>query len=554
MESCQQERGEAASGTGEVTVTFLAVNSSYSHSSLAAWCLRSMIDADKVVWRQVDATVNDDPLAVLDRILETNPNVVATTLYLFNRVFIHAVLGRLRTLLPGCLLVGGGPECLGDNRTLVPGMVDIAVRGEGEIPFSRLLASLRNPAAWTDIPGVCGMVAGIYVDNGTSVVVGTLDAIPNFYPAMLTGFSRPFVQMETSRGCPNGCLFCTSRRTGVRYKSLDRIVAELKAVRDAGVQSVRLIDRTFNLVNRRSLELLRLFREEFPELLFHLEIDPGLMSVEIADAIRLAPPGTLHLEVGVQSLERCVHSVIQRRATARQTLEGVERLVTMSNIELHADLMAGLPGQTLAGLLADVETLMQTRVAEIQLERLKLLPGTPFAEAPGKWGLAASVLPPYEVLETPDMSLDDLRMADRLARVLDWFYNKPVLRDVFADGARKCEGYLAAFIDHCATVSGFGICPSLETRLRMLDSFWDGRCESMLQQVRFLWFRNGCSMRHGLCPAMPWKRAMPGGLVLVEGDGGGAYSRIWRVELSVPHYFCIGRGTKGERAVVAVFR
>lgn len=512
-----------------------------------------MVDSSKVVWRQIDATVNDEPLSVLARVRETAPAIVCATLYLFNRLFLEELLGYIRREMPKCLLVVGGPECLGDNRTIMPGFTDVAVRGEGEVAFSSLLQRVAGGGCISDIPGVCAMENGVYCDNGVANEVG-LDAIPNFYPDMLAGFSRPFVQLETSRGCPNGCLFCTSRETPVRYKSIERVREELTAIRLAGVRTVRLVDRTFNLTTRRSLELLRLFREESPGMRFHLEIDPGVLSAEVAEEMGRAPVGSLHLEVGVQSLEEQAYALLQRRATPEETLDGVKQLVELGNVEIHADLMSGLPRQTLGGLIKDAVVLMQAGVEEIQLERLKLLPGTPLAQNPALWGLVVDPLPPYKVLQTPEMSVDDLREADRLAKVLDWYYNKPVLREVFAEAFKDDEQSLVAFVNHCAERTEFGICPNLETRLRIMDSFWSDRSARMTNRVRYLWFRHGSSTRKGLCPAESWRGSIPGDAELIEGDRGGRFSKIWRVELDVPHYFCFGTGTKGERAVLAVFK
>jgi hypothetical protein len=216
--------------------------------------------------------------------------------------------------------------------------------------------------------------------------------------------------------------------------------------------------------------------------------------------------------------------------------------------------MAGLPGQTWPGLLEDVKALMRAGVAEIQLERLKLLPGTPLAETPGRWGLSGTVRPPYQVLETDDFPAADLRKADLLARVLDWYYNKPALRDILAEGAGECDEFLSGFIARFAAELERGPCPDLETRLRWLEAFWVDRSARMVQRVRYRWARSGLSLRNGPAPAKPWKGRIPGEAVLVEGDRNAAVSRIWRVELDEPHYFCFGKGDKGERVVVAVFR
>jgi hypothetical protein len=87
-----------------------------------------------------------------------------------------------------------------------------------------------------------------------------------------------------------------------------------------------------------------------------------------------------------------------------------------------------------------------------------------------------------------------------------------------------------------------------------MDSFWSDRSARMTNRVRYLWFRHGFSTRKGLCPAESWRGSIPGDAELIEGDRGGRFSKIWRVELDVPHYFCFGTGTKGERAVLAVFK
>ncbi len=552
MNVCQQKQN--ASCPGRIRVVFLAINSSYSHRSLAAWCLQSMLDEERVEWHLVEGSINDDPELVVQRVLAHQPDVVAATLYLFTTEYVQQIFRQLRSCRKGCVFAVGGPECLGDNRHLVPAIADVAFRGEGEVVFAEWLRLFRRPERWSGITGLCGRSGEEYYDNGTAEEVGTLDEIPAFYPRMLEARRLPFVQLETARGCPNGCVFCTSRKTRLRHKGMERVCQDLAAIHSAGIRDVRLVDRTFNVNGRRALQWLERFRLSYADTRFHLEIDPALLTDPIVEAFRVAPAGQLHLEMGVQSLEPAVCPLLERKGRPEDVIDWVRKVCQLNGVGVHVDLIAGLPGQTLNGLLQDILALIQAGPAEIQLERLKLLPGTPLAMEPQRWGLQCGAVPPYAVLATQTMTADDLVIADQASKILDWFHNKPALQGVFREGVRRHPGSFRELLAHCAGVCSFSVCPSLADRLRIFDSFWKVRDAIILQRVRYLWYRSGLSIRDGLCSSEPWKRPIPDSAVLVEGMPGQDIARTWRVILDVPHYFCFGRGPAGGRALMAVFR
>ena len=72
-----------------------------------------------------------------------------------------------------------------------------------------------------------------------------------------------------------------------------------------------------------------------------------------------------------------------------------------------------------------VRTLAGYAAGEIQLESLKLLPGTEMRRRAEELGIKYSPLPPYEVLQTHEISVSELQTARQLSRLLDGFYNTP---------------------------------------------------------------------------------------------------------------------------------
>ena len=109
----------------------------------------------------------------------------------------------------------------------------------------------------------------------------------------------------------------------------------------------------------------------------------------------------------------------------------VERVREGRNIHIHLDLIAGLPCYSLKMLENDMARLIRMNVGEIQLELLKLLPGTAFRNEHAGYGLKFSPLPPYEVLGSDCMGFQDLVTAKAYSKILDYWYNDPCWKDFF---------------------------------------------------------------------------------------------------------------------------
>jgi radical SAM superfamily enzyme YgiQ (UPF0313 family) len=534
------------------TIVFLAANASYSHTNLAGWYLRSYAERAGWTWHEVEALRNDSLISVLQRVAGLKPDILAASFYLFNADFLSAFISRFKALMPSCLVIGGGPQFLGDNFRFLERHpeIDLVIRGEGEQAFGEWLTVWRTPGKWKEIRGLCALIEGHYVDNGKAGLIANLDGIPTPFKINLNAFKKPFLLMETSRGCSGKCAFCTSAGSRVRFFSEQRFRGDLALISAAGIRDVHLADRTFNENGPRSAAFIRIMREEFKHMKFHLEIDPGRLSSAAVRELAQAGAGRFHLEVGVQTTRPEALRALGRTVSGENAFSGVKQLCSLKNLSVHIDLIAGLPETNLADLFADLQKTAMMKPDEIQLELLKVLPGTRLGREVKKFGIIAATEPPYEVLQTESMSHDDLVAADRLSKLVDWLYNPPELHQFFIAALETVPGFIHTLADFAGGITGGVQAPSLENRFRLLEEYCRRHAPGLISRLGYEWLKMGFSPQHGICRATPWKKPLPSGAVLVEGDGAAVPQRVYLAELERPYLFVYSRPIRRRASAI----
>lgn len=481
-------------------ILWLDINSSYSHSSVALPAIHAQVsNRSDWEWSVVRGTINDNPGTLAAAVAEQNPDVIAATFWLFTHQMQIEVLSRAVQLLDEVKVVCGGPEFLGDNEEFIRrhSFVTAIIKGEGEIALPQLLDKIDNPAGWNNIDGLCWISEkdGKYHDNGAARIV---DFAALKYPEESSFFKwdKPFVQLETTRGCFNTCAFCVSGgEKPVRYQSVEQIAARLENICSHGIQDIRVLDRTFNYDTLRACEMLDLFSKYSGKMRFHLEIHPSLISDVLKEKLATLPKGLLHLEAGIQSLDSAVLNASSRKGSLDSSLNGLEYLCSLDNLETHADLIAGLPEYSLDMLCDDISRLVKIGVDELQVESLKVLPGTKMrAIAPGK-ELIFSPLPPYEILQTPAMSPKQLKVAMQISRMLDFYYNAKPWQNITK--ALICDNtvFITRFTEHLNDIMVLDSPLSLERRGVILYEYCKNHYPDKLTDISIAWIEAGCSLK-----------------------------------------------------------
>jgi anaerobic magnesium-protoporphyrin IX monomethyl ester cyclase len=422
------------------------LHSKYIHPSLALPLLAAYCGKDCGTLLIREFTVHEPKEQVLGALLAEQPDVIAFSVYLWNRRPTLELVDALAAVRPELRVVLGGPEISFEGQELLqrhPG-IGAVIRGEGELPLRGLLKAWQEGRSPGDVPRLIWRDRGHIRENPDGPLLADLDDIPSPFQLDLVDLTRGFVYAETSRGCPYRCAFCMSALDRqVRSYSLPRIEGDLKLLMDRRISQVKLVDRTFNYDPARARHLFAFILQHNHGSRFHFEIGGHLLDEETLDLLEQVPPGLFQFEIGVQSTLPATLRAIDRPEALGLLEKNVRRLRRRGNIHLHLDLIAGLPGEGFQEFLGSVDRVAALDPHHLQLEPVKVLPGAPLREQAVQLGLRFDPHPPYTVLATPQLDFHDLERLQGIGRLLDLTRN-----------AGRLTGFLTALASACGSLSG----------------------------------------------------------------------------------------------------
>lgn len=409
------------------------LHAKYSHASLALPCLAACcrdLPGCEVVIREW--TVNEPREQILRLIMAERATIVAFSCYIWNIEETRQLAADIKKIANDTIIILGGPEVsfgIFELMTANPAL-DFVIKGEGETVFRQLLESLTAHEG-VYAKSIFAGINNLFFRDAGDIVSGPLcnehlelDSIPSPFQAVLVDLAKPLIYYETSRGCPFSCAFCLSSvEGGVRSFSLPRIESDLAWLIRQNVSQIKLVDRTFNYDATRAGIIWGFILEQNRGSHFHFEIAADLLTDENLLLLARVPAGTFRFEIGVQSTSQETLARVGRTADFERISANVRRLRDETRIELHLDLVAGLPGEDYSGMLVSLQQVAGLRPHVIQIEPLKVLKGSPMREIARREGYSFSDTPPYTILTTPWLTFDEIGRIETIGRLLDLFYN-----------------------------------------------------------------------------------------------------------------------------------
>lgn len=353
------------------------------------------------------------PLLIAESLLLQQPTIIGFGVYIWNVENTLKTIMLIKKIRPQVMIVIGGPEVSYEAEDQeITQLADYVIQGEGEIAFYQLCKNILNGQLPSN-----KMIAAQILD------VNEINLPYHLYSEK--DIQHRVIYVEASRGCPFKCEFClSSLDKKVREFDLKQFLQVLEYLYSKGARQFKFVDRTFNLKIESCLGILTFFYQRLcPELFVHFEIIPDRLPDKLKSSIQQFPPGTLQFEVGVQTFNTQVQSLISRKQDNLKTAANIQWLRQHSNAHLHTDLIIGLPGESVESFAVGFDALISYQPHEIQVGLLKRLKGTPIQRHEKSYGMVFNPQPPFDLLYSDLIDFDTMQQLRRFSRYWDLIGN-----------------------------------------------------------------------------------------------------------------------------------
>jgi radical SAM superfamily enzyme YgiQ (UPF0313 family) len=397
----------------------------------------------------------EDAESLLDDLAgRTGPAIVLCSNYLWSYAHNLEVARRAVAINPETIFVHGGPHTptyADDCRQFFdehPDLVHVTARGEGEQAIVDILTALASGLPALDLRQL-EHVTGISYRHPDGEIVATedrdriaeLDRLPSPYLTgefdhLTSAAFAEYVTFESNRGCPYGCTFCdwgSMTLSRIRMFDLGRVQQEMTWAGERGLEAWVLADANLGIMSR-DVDLVKdmvKVREQWgvPRYLgFNVAKNTTKHLTAIVDRLVDAGVAT-HVSLALQTNDAATLEAVRRTNINTDHYVALGASFRRSGLPLQADLMLGLPGQSVDSFSRDLQFLMEHDIPA-RVWVTQLLPNSPMNDPEYRAEFAIEADDDGLVISSSTFSVDDRLEMKRIRHAHAVFERFGMLRHI----------------------------------------------------------------------------------------------------------------------------
>lgn len=330
--------------------------------------------------------------ALLDEIRAFGPSFIGIYSTTFGWDRAKRTARELKALFGGGVFVcAGGPypiavqeACLVDAGE----SIDAVVTGEGEYATLEIVERLAAGKGLEGVTGIAYRAGGRIVKNPPRPLIADLDALPyparellgdvgRYIPPPATYRRKPVAVLMTSRGCTRHCIYCfqldKTRKSGIRYRSVENVVGEIEHCLAQGYREIKFIDDTLAADYDRALRLAGEIKRRKLDFTWFASACVDQVDARLLRAFKEA--GCWAILFGAESgVQKNLNTI--RKGTKLEQIRRAVAAAREAGLRVSTPFMFGIPGETFEEGLRTIEFALDLNPDIANFHAITPFPGT----------------------------------------------------------------------------------------------------------------------------------------------------------------------------------
>jgi len=346
---------------------------------------------------------------IMAQVQEFGPQFIGLYSTAFGWKKAKKTAAALKQKIKGVFIAVGGPypvavqeQCLEDCSD-----IDAVVTGEGEITAVEMLEKLGSGKTLDGVEGVAFRSNDAIIKNSPRPLITDLDSLPfpardllgeagRYIPPPATYKRKPVAVIMTARGCNRRCLYCFQidkyRESGIRYRSVENVMAEVELVLSQGYREIKFIDDTLAADYNRAMTIAGEIKRRGLDFTWFASAVVNQVDKPLLQAFKDA--GCWAILFGAESGVQKDLNAIRKGITPEQTRKAV-RAAQEVGLTVYTPFLFGIPGQTYEDGLKSIEFALELDPDIANFHAITPFPGTELYDNIEKYGTMSDDLSDY---------------------------------------------------------------------------------------------------------------------------------------------------------------